>query len=106
LKFCQRRRLIGDSVKRRGKGSGPTGPVGSTAGVRVRGSMPPPGTSLILSARVLSSNSNLPRLEIDARIDPGVSQVGNQINDEADEREDIEVGEHNRIVAVEHTLEA
>src|SRR5271154_5993593 len=97
---------MGDSVKRPGSGSMPTGPVGPGIGVSVPGAMPPPGTSPILSARVLSSNSNLPRLEIDARIDPGVSQVGNQINDEADKREDIEVGEHDRIVAVEYALEA
>src|ERR1019366_9822487 len=57
-------------------------------------------------ARILTSNSHLPRLEIDARIDPGVGQIGNQIHDEADEGEDVEVGEHYRVVAVEHAFEA
>src|SRR5665213_4070133 len=53
-----------------------------------------------------TSTSNLPRLEIDARIDPGVSQVRYQVHHHANKRENIERGEHHRIIAVEHALEA
>src|SRR5829696_8966333 len=49
--------------------------------------------------------SRLPSLEIDPRIDPGVGEVRNQVHDEAEEREDVEVGEHDRIVAVDDRLE-
>ena len=44
--------------------------------------------------------SHLARLEIDARIDPGIGEVGDQVHDEADQGEDIEIGEHDRIVAL------
>src|ERR1700677_1503927 len=43
-------------------------------------------------------SSHLSRFKIDARIDPGVSEVGNQVHHKADEGEDIEVGEHDRVV--------
>src|SRR4029077_9081920 len=49
-------------------------------------------------------SSHLSRFEIDARIDPGVGEVGNQVHHEADEREDIEVGEHDRIVALDERI--
>ena len=55
---------------------------------------------------VRSSTSDLPRLEIDARIDPGVGEVGDQVHHQPDQREDVERREHHRIVAVEHALEA
>ena len=105
LKFCQRRLLIGDSARRRGKGSGPSGPVGDSAGIRS-------GASILVFGRRagrfagLVVHSHLPRFEIDARIDPGVGQIGNQINDQPDKGENVEVGEHHRIIAVEHALEA
>src|SRR4029079_14793471 len=64
------------------------------------------GASMLASAVVLSFTSHLPRLEIDARIDPGIGEVGDQVHDQADEREDVEIGEHDRVVAVEHAFEA
>src|SRR3981081_1991463 len=57
-------------------------------------------------SRMRASTSHLPGLEIDARIDPGISEIGDQIHHEADQRENIEIGEYHRIVAVEHALEA
>src|SRR6202051_2636796 len=95
--------LIGESSKPRGTAMRPSGPAGSTFS---GGAIPPSVTSLVFSARVLASTSHLPRLEVDARIDPGISEVGNQINDQSNERENVEIGEHDRIVAVEHALEA
>src|SRR5580692_5850584 len=98
--------LIGDNSKRI-RGASPSGPAGSTSGVNA-GSGAAGSRGLPMSSRmvVLSSTSDLPRLEIDARIDPGVGQVGNQIHDQAEESENIEIGEHHRIVAVEHAFEA
>src|SRR5471030_2851293 len=55
---------------------------------------------------VRASTSDLPRLKIDAWIDPGVREIGDQIHHYADQRKDIERGEHHRIIAVEHALEA
>src|SRR3954452_5586665 len=52
-----------------------------------------------------SFTSRLPRLEIDARIDPGVGQVRDQVYQEPEKREDVEVREHHRIVAVDDRLE-
>src|ERR1700728_3113321 len=107
LKFCQRRILIGENSNLLGRMARPTGPVGSRSGVNPRAaiSFSPPGSGR-LSALVRSSTSHLPRLEVDARIDPGVGQIGNQIHDEAYERENVEIGEHDRIIAIEHALEA
>src|SRR5580700_5070370 len=106
LKLYQRRMLIGDNSKRI-RGASPSGPAGSRSGVnagsRAAGSRGPSMSSRMV---VLSSTSDLPRLEIDARIDPGIGQVGNQIHDETDEGENVEIGEHHRIVAVEHAFEA
>src|SRR5580704_10861045 len=106
LKLYQRRMLIGDNSKRM-RGARPSGPDGSMSGVNA-GSRAAGSRGLPMSSRmaVLSSTSDLPRLEIDARIDPGVGQVGNQVHDQADESENIEIGEHHRIVAVEHAFEA
>src|SRR5579871_5820688 len=55
---------------------------------------------------VRASTSHLPRLEIDARIDPSIAQIGDQVHGETDQREDVKIGEYHRIVAVEHALEA
>src|SRR3984957_5658492 len=98
--------LIGDNSKRI-RGARPSGPEGSMSGViagsRAAGSR---GVSTLSSMVVLTSTSDLPRLEIDARIDPSIGQVGNQVHDQADEGENIEIGEHHRIVAVEHAFKA
>src|SRR5580692_8506740 len=97
--------LIGDNSKRI-RGASPSGPAGSTSGVNAgsgaAGSRGPKSSRMV----VLSSTSDLPRLEIDARIDPRIGQVGNQVHDQADEGENVEIGEHHRIVAVEHAFEA
>src|SRR5262249_21468785 len=58
------------------------------------------------SMTVRSSTSDLPGLEVDARVDEGISEVGNQGHHEPDQRQDIEVREYHRIVAVEHAFEA
>src|SRR5271170_728244 len=98
--------LIGDSSKACGEGASPSGPAGSTSGIS-RGAtvVPSSSVSTFFSAWIFTSNSHLPRLEIDARIDPGIGEVGYQINDEADERENVEIGEHHRVVAIEHAFE-
>src|SRR3977135_2867721 len=57
-------------------------------------------------SRIPAATSPLPGFEIDARIDPRISEIRDQVNDQADQRENIEIGEHHRIVAVEHALEA
>src|ERR1700749_2540035 len=88
LKFCQRRRLIGVSSNRPRRFL-TTAPAGAADGTAVR-----------------ASTSHLPRLEIDARIDPGVGEVGDQIDHEADQRKDVERRKHHGVVAVEHALEA
>ena len=74
--------------------------VGKRAGL----SSGPAGRRL---ARGLPAGSTLtPQagLEIDARIDPGVSEIGDQINDKADQGEDIEVGEDHRIIALNEQI--
>src|SRR5580698_1069685 len=93
LKFCQRRMLIGDSATRRRSG-GTTRPSAPTA--VVSGVLP----------LVRASTSHLPRLEIDARINPGIGEIGDQGHDHADQRENISSREHDWIVAIEHALEA
>src|SRR4051812_39763503 len=55
---------------------------------------------------VRASISNLPRLEIDARVDPGIGEVRNQVHGKTDQRENIKIGEYHRIVAIEHAFEA
>src|ERR1700730_5297289 len=93
LKLSQRRRLSGDKAQRWPSGR-TARPIGDCAVVS--------GTSMT----VRSSTSHLPRLEVDARIDPGVGEVGNQVHQQSDQRHDVERGEHDGIVAVEHALEA
>src|SRR6202011_3625912 len=68
--------------------SGVTPPVSCTLGV------------------IVASISDFPGLEIDARIDPSISEIGDQIYDEPDQRKNVERGEHHGIVAVEHAFEA
>ncbi len=48
-----------------------------------------------------SAHSDLPRLEIDARIDPGIGEVRDEIHDKAEQRENIEIGEDDRIIAID-----
>ena len=55
---------------------------------------------------VVNLISDLTYTWIDARIDPGISQIGDQVHHHADQREDEERGEHHRIIAVEHAFEA
>src|SRR5579862_866986 len=106
LKLYQRRMLIGDNWKR-SRGTRPSGPVGSLSGFNGGlGAAGSTGPSMSSTRVVFSSTSDLPRLEIDARIDPGIGQVGNQVHHQADEGENVEIGEHHRIVAVEHAFEA
>src|SRR6516164_3628357 len=93
LKLCQRRRLSGKSAKRCPSG-GTASPIGACAVVS--------GTSMV----VRSSTSHLPRLEVDARINPGVGEVGQEIHHQPDQRHDVERGEYHRVIAVEHALEA
>src|SRR5262245_38009483 len=73
---------------------GAANPMGDTASVS-GGLMP-----------VRASTSDLPRLEVDTRIDPRVCQVGDQVHDHADEREYVKGGENDRIIPVENALEA
>src|SRR5665811_2520929 len=78
LKLSQRRRLSGDSAKRR----------------KITGWRLPTGVSTATSekfSRFDASTSDLPRLEVDARIDPSVGQIGDQVHHHADEREDVEL---------------
>src|SRR3954447_4818010 len=72
LKFSQRRRLIGDSATTLCSG-GTASPIGDCGVVS--------GTSIA----VRSSTSNLTRLEVDARIDPGIGEVGDQVHHEPDQ---------------------
>src|SRR5882757_6143251 len=81
LKFCQRRRLIGDGASRRTIG-GTTMPEGG--GV----------TGADASMVVRSSTSDLPGLEVDARIDPGIGEVGDQVHHQPEQREYIECREY------------
>src|SRR5262249_13395257 len=67
------------------------------------------GTSMVVRSSAMavrSSNSDLPRLEIDARIDPSIGEIGQQVYDKPDEGQDIKRCEYHRIVPVEHALEA
>src|ERR1700733_14305460 len=77
-KLCSRRRFIGPSRSQ---------PL-------LRGGLP-------ASIKI----SDLPRFKVDARIDPGVGQVGNEVHDEAKQRENIEIAKHNRIIAVHQRIE-
>src|SRR5690348_4284836 len=73
------------------------------------GTASPPGATAVISgfsAAMRASMSRLARAEVDPWIDERIGQVGNQSDHEADECKDIEVREHDRVVAVEHALEA
>src|SRR6185369_3906670 len=77
--------------------------------LRVGGTTSPPAPTAVVSGTfmpVRASTSDLPRFEVDARIDPGIGEIGDQIYHHADEREDVERGEHHRIVAVQDAFEA
>src|SRR5215475_1284149 len=92
LKLSQRRRLSGESAKRCRSGGTPS-PIGVCAVVS--------GTVMV----VRSSTSYLPRLEVDARINPGIGEVGEEVHHQADQRHDVEGREHHRVIAIEHALE-
>src|SRR5262245_801674 len=87
LKFSQRRLLIGDIFIQRRSGAA-SGAVAASDLIPVR-----------------ASTSNLSRLEVDARVDPRVGQIGNQIHDHADQREYVKRGEDHGIVSIEHAFE-
>src|SRR5271165_4806861 len=73
------------------------------------GTASPPGARAVISGfsvAMRASMSRLARPEIDSGIDERIGQIGNQSDHEADERKDIEVREYDRVVAVEHALEA
>src|SRR6476646_6087836 len=91
LKFSQRRLLSGEREIACVVGGAST-PIVET---EISGGLMP----------VRASTSDLPRLEVDTRIDPRGGEVGNQIHDNADEREDVERREDHRVIAIEHALE-
>src|SRR5437763_16628705 len=55
---------------------------------------------------VRSSSSTLPGPEVDAPINPGIGEVGQQVHHQSDQRHDVERGEDNGVMAVEYALEA
>src|SRR3990172_5068830 len=63
-------------------------------------------SSMIVVSVGASMRSHLARLEIDARIHPGIGEIGDEADDEAEQREDVDRGEPPRIVAVHHGFEA
>src|SRR5437763_12399423 len=73
------------------------------------GAATPSGVTPPLSATLRvtdASNSDLPSFEIDARIDPRIGEIGDQVHEQPDQRKNVKRGEHHGIVAVEHALEA
>src|ERR1700731_2599999 len=92
LKLRHRRALSGDIAKRWPSGR-TASPIGDCAVVS--------GTSMV----VRSSTSDLSRLEVDARIHPGIGEVGQQIHQQPDQRQDVKRCEHHSIIAIEHALE-
>src|SRR5690606_38624794 len=116
LKFSQRRRLIGDSLKH------PAAP--RLRPIHVVGWRWKPGVVAIfscvstsaavslgaigfsLSSVRISIGSDLPALEVDPRIDQCVDEVRDPGHHQTDEREDIERCEYDRIVAVDDAFEA
>jgi hypothetical protein len=72
---------------------GAANPIGETAAV----------SGGLIPAR--TSTSDLPRLKVDTRIDPRIRQIGDQVHNHADERENVKRGEHYRIVTVENAFE-
>src|SRR5262245_26544071 len=59
-----------------------------------------------LSSMRVSKVSDLPRLEVDARIDQCIDEIRNKVNDEAKQRKNVERRKHHRIVAIDHALKA
>src|SRR3546814_12078168 len=57
-------------------------------------------------AWIASLISDLPALEVDAGIDDGVHDVAADVHQQAEQREEIERAEHDRIVPVPRGLEA
>src|SRR5262245_12317124 len=55
---------------------------------------------------VRASMSDLPRLEVDAWIDPGVGEIGDQLQQQSEQGENIKVGKYDWIIAIEHAFEA
>src|SRR6516225_962506 len=106
LKLRQRRALSGENSKPRAGPVTPIGPAGSTSGRSSSRLSALAGILIFSSASSLISTSDLPRLKIDAGIDPGISEVGDQVHDQAEKSENIEVCEHHGIIAIEHALEA
>ncbi len=51
------------------------------------------------------AQSDLPRLEINPRIDPCVGQIGQKVHDQAEQREDVQAGEDDRVVSIDDALE-
>src|ERR1700738_4962009 len=61
---------------------------------------------LVRSSRLVrSSNSDLPRLEVDTWINPSIGEVGQQIHQQPNQRQDIKRRKYHRIVSIEHALE-
>src|ERR1700760_1919283 len=90
-KFCQRLLLRGDSAKRLGRGSTPSGPVGSASGVGR--SAADGGVSFLPRGWVLTSTSHLSGFEVDTWIDPRIGEIGDQAHDQPDQRKDVKIGE-------------
>src|SRR5262245_56847740 len=68
---------------------------------------PPAVTCSTMAVSVGASMvSHFAGLEIDARIDPRIGEVREQIDEEAHQREDVDRGEHDRVVAVYDRFEA
>src|SRR3990172_988602 len=88
LKVSQRRRCKAESQG--GRRGSPWAVTSSTIVVSVGASM----------------GSHLARLEINARIHPGIGEIGDEADNEAEQRKDIDRGEHHRIVAVHDGFEA
>ena len=86
LKLSKRRRLMGESFKK---------PFCSRTGARGA------EDALVNSGEGAVLISHLPRFKIDARIDPCVGEVGEQIHHEAEQRKNIEIGKDHRIIAVD-----
>src|SRR5215467_14323203 len=49
---------------------------------------------------------DLPGREVDARVDSDVGQVADQVQEQADQRVDVERPEHDRVVSVDRRFEA
>src|SRR4051794_24411438 len=97
LKFVSRRRFSGESRTNPSRGS--AGASGAAAGEAT-------GTRSRSGERGASfMASGLPRVKVDAGVDPRVGEVRDEVHHQADEGEDVEVREHHRVVAVDDRLE-